>query len=131
MSDVPKPGMVTLREKKTGKISYHFPVDVKEIAVTSKGEYEIVEDGSMEASRVVSAPLRQALINAAADENIVSVVQNSPDGVYTVSQDQVDIEEKAAKARKDEPVMTDLEKNVADAKAEAEKAKAPAAPEKK
>ena len=89
MSSVPKPGMITLRNKKTNELSYHFPVDVKEIAVTSKGKYEIVEDGSIESARVVSAPLRQALIQAAADDNVVAVVQNGPDGVFLVTEDQV------------------------------------------
>lgn len=134
MSSVPKPGMITLRDKKTNELSYHFPIDVKEIAVTSKGKYEIVEDGSIESARVVSAPLRQALIQAAADDNVVAVVQNGPDGVFLVTEDQVKLEEKAAKAKENEPAMTDLEKNVADAKAETaakEKAEAPKAPEKK
>lgn len=120
MSSVPKPGMITLRNKKTNEISYHFPVDVREIAAANKGVYEIVEDGSMEAARVVSAPLRQALITAIADDNVVSVVQNSPDGVYVITEDQVKLEEKAAKAKGDEPVQSDLDKNIADAKAEQE-----------
>lgn len=136
MTSVPKPGMITLRNKKTNEISYHFPVDVKEIAASNKGVFEVVEDGSMEMARVVSAPLRQALLEAVADDKIVSVVQNSPDGVYVITEDQVKIEEKAAKAKEDEPVQTDLEKNIADAKAEAaakekldaEKAKAAPAP---
>lgn len=113
MSDSPKPGMVGLLNKKTKKVTYHFPVDLKEIAATNSGEFELVDDGSVEAARVVAEPLKLAL----ASEPAIVVVGSG--GVETVTEDQVKLEVKAA-----------AEEAKAEAKA-AEPAKPAPAPEKK
>ena len=52
------PGMVGLRNKKTKKVTNHFPVDVREIMTTAPGQYEIVDNGAVEAARLNANPLK-------------------------------------------------------------------------
>jgi hypothetical protein len=53
-------GMVQLRHKKQKTIQNHFPVDAREIMTQQPNEFEIVDNGSMEAGRVNANPLRAA-----------------------------------------------------------------------
>lgn len=52
------PGMVGLENKKTGKVTNHFPVDAREIMAISSGEYKLVDNGAVEAARLNANPLR-------------------------------------------------------------------------
>jgi hypothetical protein len=52
------PGMVGLRNKETKVVSAHFPVDAREILTISQGEYEMVDNGAVEAARMNANPLK-------------------------------------------------------------------------
>jgi len=52
------PGMVGLRNKETKVVSAHFPVDAREILTISNGEYEMVDNGAVEAARMNANPLK-------------------------------------------------------------------------
>lgn len=52
------PGMVGLRHKKSGKVTNHFPVDAREVLSISPGEYELVDNGAVQAARINANPLK-------------------------------------------------------------------------
>jgi len=54
------PGMVGIKHKETGKVTQHFPVDVREILTSAPGKYEIVDNGAVEAARLNANPLKAA-----------------------------------------------------------------------
>lgn len=99
MVDTPKPGMIGIRNKKTKEVTYHFPVDVKEIAASNSGEFELVDDGSVESARLVAEPLKAALESSPA-----VIVVGGVSGVETVTEEGVKEEVKVeAEPAKPEP----------------------------
>jgi len=51
------PGLVGLKNKKSGAVTQHHPVDIREILEVCKGQYEIVQNGAIEAARLSATPL--------------------------------------------------------------------------
>lgn len=55
------PGLVQVKETKSGKVKTVFPIDAKELLMS--GDFELVENGAVEAARINANPLRQFGIN--------------------------------------------------------------------
>jgi hypothetical protein len=55
------PGLVQVKEKKTGAFKTVYPIDAKELLMS--GDFELVENGAVEAARINANPLRQFGIN--------------------------------------------------------------------
>ena len=60
------PGLVTIKDKK-GKMPNAFPIDAKELI--SSGDYELVDNGAVEAARMSATPLK--LYNPGVNPDVV------------------------------------------------------------
>jgi hypothetical protein len=65
------PGLVTVKDKK-GRKQNVYPVDAKELIAS--GDFELVENGAIEASRLAATPLRSGSPVSAADDQIIAEV---------------------------------------------------------
>lgn len=75
------PGMVGLRNKKTKKVTNHFPVDAREILTVSPGEYELVDNGAVQAARINANPLKAL----EADRNLLAAEVTGIEGQVLVA----------------------------------------------
>lgn len=65
------PGLVTVKDSK-GKTQNVYPIDAKEL-ITS-GEYELVDNGAVEAARMSSTPLKSGRVAVAKELVVAEIV---------------------------------------------------------
>ena len=82
------PGMVGLKNKKSGKTTNHFPVDAREILTVSPGEYEIVDNGAAQAARLNANPLKALEV----DRNLLHTEVTGIEGQVLVAMSPEDAE---------------------------------------
>ena len=75
------PGLVTVREKASGKEKNVYPVDAKELIYS--GDYELVENGAIEAARMAATPLRSGQAAGIPADNIIAEVAGHAGMVLT------------------------------------------------
>jgi hypothetical protein len=68
------PGLVTVRNKKDKSTQNLYPVDAKELLAAQPDEYELVDNGAIEAARLAATPLRSGMAAGIPDERIVAEV---------------------------------------------------------
>lgn len=76
------PGLVTIKDKK-GNMQNVYPVDAKELI--NSGEYELVENGAIEAARMAATPLRSGQAAGIPSDLIVAEVAGIAGGVVTAN----------------------------------------------
>lgn len=74
------PGLVTIKGK-NGKTQNVYPVDAKELIAS--GEYELVDNGAIEAARLAATPLRSGAAAGIPDDMIVAEVTGIEGRVVT------------------------------------------------
>ena len=87
------PGLVTIKGK-DGKTQNVYPVDAKELIAS--GDYELVDNGAIEAARLAATPLRSGAAAGIPDDLIIAEVSGIEGRMVTAG------DAKAAQAAKDE-----------------------------
>lgn len=65
------PGLVTIKDSK-GKTQNVYPIDAKELI--SSGDYELVDNGAVEAARMSSTPLKSGRVAVAKELVVAEIV---------------------------------------------------------
>lgn len=120
------PGMVGLKNKKSGKVTNHFPVDAREIMTIAKGEYELVDNGAAEAARLNANPLKAA--QASSDLLVSEVTGIEGQVLVAMSPEQAEAWKAASATDREKPAATTTESTTTK---EPAKAPAPAPADKK
>ncbi len=82
------PGLVTIKDKK-GQMQNVYPIDAKELLAS--GDFELVENGAIEAARMAATPLRSGMASGIPSENIIAEVAGI-EGRIVASSDPKEVE---------------------------------------